>query len=114
VLSPIKTRFSGPAQHILLPMLLHTLAQYSAKDLVFSASCSEDDYMSENLSCMHYRTYVITLRTPHGYKARCLGCGADSQERGNAAAALVALHQQRHEELLRGLTPTGGLTRYPV
>jgi hypothetical protein len=60
--------------------------------------------MSGKEACTHYHTSVIALRSPNGYKARCLSCGADSPEREKAATTFVALLAQSYRERLKSLT----------
>jgi hypothetical protein len=73
--------------------------------LVSPASDGETNYMSEKEACTHYHTSVIELRSPNGYKARCLSCGADGPEWEKAATTFVVLLAQSHQERLRRLTP---------
>jgi hypothetical protein len=65
---------------------------------------SETNNMSGKEACTHYHTSVIALRSPNGYKARCLSCGADSPEREKAATTFVALLAQSYRERLKSLT----------
>jgi hypothetical protein len=80
--------------------LLHTLSQFAGTHLVLPALGSETKYMSGKEDCTHFYTLVIALRSPNGYKVRCLACGADGPER-EQAATIADLRQQSYQERSR-------------